>query len=81
MARWNQGGPLRGWDTLTTINAMRALLPEVPQPPDHRNLITALRQTRVQALSTLFGGGDNWNAVPDIDLSQGFDTWLIYIVG
>lgn len=74
----------RSWDTNVTINQMRSLIPAQPSNPMSpglpielsrliRERDRRLQQTRVSTLP-------NWNSMKDIDMTVGFDSWLIYIV-
>lgn len=72
----------RPWDTTTSINAMRAEVAAYPPDPEGPEL-EALIANRNAAFAQhypemvrLYQAGQ----ISDIDLSVGFDSWLIYIV-
>lgn len=78
---WVQG---ESWDTRITINNMRSLLPAQPSNPMSPGIpieLENLIQSRNQWLERIgVSNLPNWNRMSDIDMTVGFDSWMIYIV-
>lgn len=77
----------QSWDTTLSINHMRTLAPADPADPgsiEGRQQVEGFIEARNAALLPILPDlviDYDMGHLSDIDLSMGFDTWLIYIVG
>ena len=70
----------RHWDTSESIDRIRAQFPEDP-PEDSRSLIEAFWTSRDESITSFLPPGTQGiQSLKDIDMSTGFDMFLLFIV-